>query len=583
MANGILEIMKNLIKNIIVIAFITVINSIFATSVRAEVIRGYDAQITIQKDGRLHVTEKIDYDFEYVYKHGIYREIPFIKKNSDGKEFEVDIQVQSIQDEEGNSYNYTESRENNKVRIKIGDANKTITGLHIYIIEYVVSGALTYFSDHDELYWNITGTEWLANQENVSGTVELPEGVDMQLVKTLCFTGAIKSTSQDCKVFSENIKTSVSTPYIEKGSGFTIAVSFPKGLVAILEPKPYTAFENTWYGKLILVVIFIFIGILAFIWYVGIPLYIPIKWYLQGRDPRSQDVRVWYDPPQTKKGRKLTPAETGALVDEIVDMRDIVGSLVHLAQRGYFQIVEDKKKDLTLVKKNDWNTDVSLIPFERILLNGLFGAKDECKLKGKDLSDEIRQVNDSLYSQVVKEGFFSSDPQATRNKYYMLAGAGLFTGNIPLAVIGFIFAKFMPAKTVDGTQQASIGRSLKTFLTSQERQLEFQAKNQTRLPSLSSGISGQVMFEKLLPYAVVFGVEKIWAGRFKDIALTQPSWYSGQDAMAFNAMYLSNRLHSSVSTLRSSATPTRSSTGHSSGFSGGFSGGGGGGGGGGSW
>ena len=93
-----------------------------------------------------------------------------------------------------------------------------------------------------------------------------------------------------------------------------------------------------------------------------------------------------------------------------------------------------------------------------------------------------------------------------------------------------------------------------------------------------------MMFEKLLPYAVAFGVEKIWANRFKDIALNQPSWYVGQNNAVFNAVYFSSVLHSSVSTLSYSATPTRSSSGFSSGFGGGgFSGGGGGGGGGGSW
>ena len=170
----------------------------------AEIIRGYDAQITIKKDGRIQVREKIDYDFEYLYKHGIYRDIPFVKKNSDGKEYKLTIQLRSVKDEAGNPYNYVQSWVNNKLRIKIGDADKTITGLHSYIIDYTVSGALTYFSDHDELYWNITGTDWLVNQENVNGTVRLPEGTDIQAVKTICFTGAGGSTSKECTVLSES-------------------------------------------------------------------------------------------------------------------------------------------------------------------------------------------------------------------------------------------------------------------------------------------------------------------------------------------------------------------------------------------
>jgi uncharacterized membrane protein len=94
-----------------------------------------------------------------------------------------------------------------------------------------------------------------------------------------------------------------------------------------------------------------------------------------------------------------------------------------------------------------------------------------------------------------------------------------------------------------------------------------------------------MFFEKLLPYAVAFGVEKVWAGRFKDIKLHNPDWYQSYDNRAFTTAYFLGSMNSSFSNFRTSATPTRSSSGFSSGFSsgGGFSGGGGGGGGGGSW
>jgi len=558
------------------LAFCSFIALTFVSPIHAEVIRGYDAQITIQKEGTIQVREKIDYDFGYDYKHGIYRDIPYIKKNSDGKEYELTVQVHSIKDEAGNAYTYKQSWVNNKLNIKIGDADRTITGLHTYIIDYTVSGALTYYSDHDELYWNITGTDWQVNQENVNGTVRFPEGIDMKTTKTICFTGISGSKAQDCNVLSENNTTSVSSPLVEYGQGLTIVSRFPKGLVAVLEPKPYTAFENTWYGKLILGLIFALLGILALIWYIGLPLYIPINWYLHGRDPKSQSVRVWFDPPKAK-GRVLTPAETGALIDETVDMRDMFGSLIQLAQRGYFQIVEEKKGQFVFKKKKEWVSD-GLLPFERELLDGLFNGSEECKLKGRDLSAEMQRVTEKLYTQVVHDGFFKENPQNKRTQYYVLGGIALVTGNIALSIIAFIFGKNMPAKTGEGAQQASIARSLKTFLSSQERQIAFSVKK-SDLPA-----GRQVMFEKLLPFAIAFGVEKIWAERFKDLAFSNPSWYVGQNNTAFNAMYLSNSLHSSVSTFSHSATPTRSSSGFSSGFSGGgFSGGGGGGGGGGSW
>ena len=92
-----------------------------------------------------------------------------------------------------------------------------------------------------------------------------------------------------------------------------------------------------------------------------------------------------------------------------------------------------------------------------------------------------------------------------------------------------------------------------------------------------------MMFEKLLPYAVAFGVEEIWANRFKDIALKQPTWYVSSNNGVFNSIVFAHALSSS-STSFAASVMAKSSSGFSSGFSGGgFSGGGGGGGGGGSW
>ena len=92
-----------------------------------------------------------------------------------------------------------------------------------------------------------------------------------------------------------------------------------------------------------------------------------------------------------------------------------------------------------------------------------------------------------------------------------------------------------------------------------------------------------MFFEKLLPYAIAFGVEKVWFKRFENVNLKQPEWYSGYYGGNFSNYAFANSLHSSFSTITSAARPETSSSGFSSGMSGGFSGGGGGGGGGGSW
>ncbi len=103
------------------------------------------------------------------------------------------------------------------------------------------------------------------------------------------------------------------------------------------------------------------------------------------------------------------------------------------------------------------------------------------------------------------------------------------------------------------------------------------------------------VFENLLPYAIIFGLEKKWIKEFKDIYKVSPDWYVG-DFSDFDVLHITssimqpylfrdnNRTSSFDSDFPSSPTGGGFSSG-SSGFSsgGGYSGGGGGGGGGGSW
>lgn len=95
------------------------------------------------------------------------------------------------------------------------------------------------------------------------------------------------------------------------------------------------------------------------------------------------------------------------------------------------------------------------------------------------------------------------------------------------------------------------------------------------------------VFEKMLPYAMVLGVDKIWGQKFQNMLKTSSlenqqyhsSWYVGSSMMNMN---FANTLSSSLSQSIASSSTQPSSSGSGSG-GGGFSGGGGGGGGGGGW
>lgn len=543
-----------------------------------EHIKSFDWNTIINKDGTIDVKETIVYDFGDRERHGIFRKIPIIKTNKERKKFRLDFSNFSITDENTTMYRYTVVMNSEGLTLKIGDADKTVAGVHTYIISYTVSGALTYFSDHDELYWNVTGNKWDVPIEKYTSEVYFADNIAPNDIKASCFTGSGGSNESDCESSVENkIVIFKSINKLSAYHGFTLVVSFPKNHVAVLEPKPVILFFDTIVGK---IAIFIFF-VLATFWYILYPFKIIYKWHKHGRDPKGTvgETTAWFDPPKTPLGKRfLTPAEVGTLGDETVDLKDISATIIDLARRGYLRIEERKKKDFYFVSTKPTSSRLSrdsagegrLLPFEKKLLDGLFKDDDEIRIKDEKLYETVEDVKKSLYEDVVNERLFPKNPQSIRTFYSAIAGIALFTLNFFLAAVAFVFGRNMPRKTVEGVNAFNVAKSLKNFLTSQERQLTFQADKQT-------------MFEKLLPFAVAFGVEKIWAKRFETMNLREPDWYQGYGQSQFNSVIFASSMSSSFSSFRSAATPTSSSSGFSSGFSGGSSGGGGGGGGGGSW
>lgn len=540
-----------------------VTTSIREAALRGEHIKSFTSDIQVLKDGRIEVKETIVYNFGELERHGIFRNIPFTKRDENNKRLDLEFNDITVTDQNGKKYKFDKSTDNEQVVLKIGNPNKTITGTHTYVISYIVSGAIGYFYEQDELYWNVTGTEWEVPMATATASITLPQAVDNPPTK--CFTGSFGSTEMRCNSYvTGNTIHFSANDYLPSYEGLTALVGFPKNTVAYLPAEVYVPFFERWYGKLTL----LGIALAAFFWYMILPLYLVINYFFKGRDPYvGKAVSAWYDPPKTASKRPLTPAETGALLDEKVDRRDIFSTIIDLARRGHIKIEERAKKDFYLKETTTPKDHQKLQPFEKKLLTGLFPTGKETRIKDTKLYVVVGEVEDILYKDMVKEGFFPKNPKVIRTTYTVLGIFALVSFNLVLAFISFFIGRIMPRKTLFGAEQAQVAMGVKNFLTSQERQLEFQADK-------------QMFFEKLLPYAVAFGVEKIWAKRFEQFGLKEPSWYHGYSGSHFSSAYLASSLSDSYRSFSSSSTPPSSS---SSGFSGGSSGGGGGGGGGGSW
>ena len=80
-----------------------------------ESIESFDANIKIQKNGSLSVTENITYNFNSNERHGIFRTIPLTVRG--GPHLVID--VHNIIDDSGATYNYRASINNDHKRIRV--------------------------------------------------------------------------------------------------------------------------------------------------------------------------------------------------------------------------------------------------------------------------------------------------------------------------------------------------------------------------------------------------------------------------------------------------------------------------------
>ncbi len=541
-----------------------------------EQIHSFQSDVHIDQDALVTVSESIEYEFPES-RHGLLRKIPVVAKNKDGRRYEIDFNFISATDESGVPYQYTVTRDGDYVEIKVGDPKKYVTGIKNYVLTYTFKGVITYFSDHDELYLNITGNEWkipILDVESHFSADFYGDTFISEVTDYTCYTGAKESTSQECYMQltgSNLVVESARTLY--SGEGITAVLSFPKGLVTIYEPRELA--DYSWFWSIV-VKIYLVVG------YIIVPILLWWLWYTRGRDPQVGPVVRVFDPPKDKDGRVLTPIEVGALVDEVIHPRDISAEIIYLAINKYIKIKEHPKKLGGLVKgeikflQGEKIADLSkLTSGQQKLIKALgLDTKGQVKLSslGATFSKEIVDLKDSLYKSMVSGGFFPENPDSVRKMYLVLGFISLVIINVPLAVMLFVFSRFMSRRTLFGAEAKRWGMGLKQFLSSQERQYKFQEEN-------------YYLFEKLLPYAIVFGAARIWAKKFEGLGKFKPDWYIGTTNTSYVPYVFTQRLESNLSRIQSSYTPTRASStsGFSSGFSGGSSGGGFGGGGGGSW
>jgi hypothetical protein len=332
---------------------------------RQIIFKSFDEQVTVHRDSSIDVVENMEAQFIGTGWHGIYRTIPIQYTNPEGFNYTLFVDNVSAHESGGGRLRVEQSHQGRYLQLRIYVPNAD-DSTHSVVLEYHVLDALRFFSDHDELYWNVTGEEWTAPIESASARIELPEGAAG--VRAVAYAGALYSRTQDASVSVNGNVVQVETTHpLGYHQGLTAVVGFDKGLVhqPSAGQKIGLFLRSNW-------PLFVFPigGFLIMFW----------VWWTRGRDPERDAITVQYDPPDN-----LTPAECGTLVDDEVAMRDITATLVDLAVKGYIVIEERNQSGLLgLTHHRDYVFHLKKPPdqwqnaraHERAMLGGIFYGGD---------------------------------------------------------------------------------------------------------------------------------------------------------------------------------------------------------------
>lgn len=586
------------------------------------VIDEYHVEIDVNEDNSYDITEEITAYFN-VDKHGIIRSIPIKNKveRLDGTSSTNRARITELSVDE----DFTKSTNNGNLQVKIGDANRTITGEKEYTISYKYSIGKDKAKEYDEFYFNLIGTEWDTAIGNVTFEINMPKEFDEdKLGFSVGSTGSTYSDDIEYEI-DDNTITGSYNGILDKKEGITMRLELEDG---------YFIYER---------------GVDIYLMYLipGVLLIISLLlWKKYGKDDLVVDTVEFYPP------EGFNSLEVGFIYNGKAKNEDVVSLMIYLANKGYIKIEETEEKSLfstissfKVVKLKDYDGDNIN---ERLFLEGLFKSGNtvtSSQLTNKfyiTLNKILKNINgkDNKYKIFEKTAaskgtlvlvfiiatimsmvaiptlayssgaellitiilvlfytpFFLVVFKAGMAKVarifvgaFITLHSAVFFSTMPIATVlmtdseyltAFLFGlvclialikvySIMPKRTPYGNELYGKLKGFKNFLETAEKE---------KLESMV--MQNPTYFFDILPYTYVLGVSDKWIEKFETIAIQSPEWYGGSST--FNTHEFGRFMNSTMASAKTSMSSSPSSSG-SGGSGGGSSGGGSGGGGGSSW
>lgn len=538
-------------------------------------IKDFTSTITVNTDSSLLIEEKIIADCGNLpEKHGIFRILPTRTKTENGT-IKTPIELISVTDFSGNEIPYTITADNfNRTIIyKIGDPDISVKGENEYKITYSVKNAIrSQNGDFDELYWNLSGNFWDLEIDKFTADIIFPTEINQNNSEVYVYSGGL-GTKENLLANREwiggNVLRIASKQTLAARQGITISITFPKGIISPHQPGFFELYgDYLWF----LIPILVFISSFRI-------------WTKYGKDPQVNKTII----PEFEIPENLTPMEMGLLAKNGSFSNSLItGTIVNLAVKKHIIIEEISKKGI--FGKHDFrlkkiNPDASSLgDSEDTLIDKIFGKKQEVLLSElkNDFYKDLPAVKKSAIDNLKNKKLIQGKGLALKTIFIVIA-ATMFVASfaaiaainswlgvsiIVSSIITFVFGMLMPKRTPQGAELNWRIKGFKLYMeTAEKYRAQFYEKEN--------------IFEKFLPYAIIFGITKLWIKKMEDIYGKEyfntyhPAWYAGT-ITSFNAGNFSSQISALSSGIASNMGTTSGA--HGSGAAGGGGGGGGGGG-----
>ena len=332
-----------------------------AKSLIAEKITNYEVTVQMNKNGTLTVNEVIDYEFDGVAKHGIYRDIPLRSKKNGVDIYKSYIKMNSIK-RNGISEEYSTKLFDEGIRYRVGSADRFVeNGVNRYEFNYVIYNAVFEKNGIYQVYFNAIGQFWQVPIEKAAVNIKFGNGEPVlknEIRQLDIFTGEYGQSGKDYITNLNNGTVEIKTnKVLEAYNGLSFRLNLKTDNIS---PTFWDKLQTLYYAHPLIAVGPIIIIILA--------IYGFVTWYIFGRDVGKKAIVPEFNIP------KDISAMYAAYIKGVREPKEILTiGVLSLLSKGYVE-ADDKKGDGKNVKytlSDSKRSKPELAEEEKIVFNAL--------------------------------------------------------------------------------------------------------------------------------------------------------------------------------------------------------------------